>query len=149
MSAILLAAALAASPPEIAASGPGSGPAVFERFGAYIVVEDVDKSAAFYERILGKQPQLKTKAMVGFDIAGGLFALVSRADYAPDVKRGDSAIPYIKVASVEALFDHVKKVAPTSLQSEKVKVEGPFRFFKVRDPDGNIVEFFSVSQVVR
>lgn len=119
----------------------------FERFGLFVVVEDVDRASVFYEKVFGRKPQIRTPSLIGFDLAGGLFALASRTQYAPRVQRGDSTVPYIKVASVEALFKHVKTVAPASLQAATVTVEGPFRFFKIRDPDGNVVEFFSVGQI--
>ena len=136
LTGLLLSAAAIASHNDV--------PVQFERFGAYVVVDSVDRTAAFYERVLGKSPQLRSQAMVGFDLAGGLFALVSKEKYAPNVVRGDNAVPYIKVANVERLFSHIESVAPTSLQTTQVQVEGPFRFFKIRDPDGNIIEFFSV-----
>jgi hypothetical protein len=51
--------------------------------------------------------------------------------------------PYIKVADVFEAFERVRAVAPDTLQSEAVVDEGPFKFFRLRDPDGNLVEFFS------
>lgn len=146
---MVAALAIVAWAPDAAATTPATTPVTVERFGVYIVVEDIDRSRTFYERVFAKAPQMRTKAMVGFDLASGLFAIVSRAQYAPDVKRGDSAVPYIKVANVEALFDHVRSVAPASLRADKVSVEGPFRFFKMRDLDGNVVEFFSVGTASR
>jgi hypothetical protein len=71
--------------------------------------------------------------------------LVAKDVYAPGVRRGDNTVPYIKLQNVEAFFEHVKRVAPESLVSAQVTVEGPFRFFKMKDPDGNVLEFFSLT----
>ncbi len=115
-----------------------------ERFGLYVVADDVERTAGFYERLFGK-PQVRTPALVGFDVAGGLYAVVSRQAYARDARRGDTMRAYIKVKDVEAAFAQVKRVAPASLQSAAVVTDGPFRFFRFADPDGNLVEMFQVT----
>jgi catechol 2,3-dioxygenase-like lactoylglutathione lyase family enzyme len=124
------------------------GPSAFkvERFGLYVVSDDLRGSAGFYERLFGDKPQVAVPGMTGFDVAGALFAVVDRARYAPNAGRGDSSVPYIKVADVDAFLVHVRKIAPDSLETAEVQGEGSFRFIKLRDPDGNLLEFFSVRQ---
>lgn len=130
------ATALAAAivPPSVSAE-----PITAERFGLYVVTDDLSRSVAFYEGLFGK-PQFRVPGMVGFDVAGGLYAVVSRQTFALAVTRGDTTRPYIK-----ATFDHVKSAAPDSLESKSVQVEGALSFFRFRDPDRNVIEFFSVS----
>ena len=116
-----------------------------ERFGLYVLVEDVERSRLFYEKLLGKPPQIRNAALVGFDVAGGLYALVPKRTYAPTATRGTSVRPYLKVRDIFGAFEHVKRLTPTTLESERVVEEGPFKFFRFADPDGNIIELFSVT----
>ncbi len=115
------------------------------RFGLYVLVQDVPRAERFYARLFAAPPQVRTPALVGFDVAGGLFALVSRHSFAPGTPAGGSVRPYIRVADIAAAFDHVRRAAPESLEGGEVVVEGPFRFFRVRDPEGNLLEFFAVA----
>jgi catechol 2,3-dioxygenase-like lactoylglutathione lyase family enzyme len=59
------------------------------------------------------------------------------------VVRGDNALPYIRVSNITAAFVHVQAIAPEALRTEIV-TEGPFRFFRFVDPDGNLIEFYAV-----
>lgn len=119
-------------------------PMQVERFGVYVVAEDVSRSAAFYGKLLSAEPEVRMPELVGFNVGGGFFAVISRQAYAPNVRRGDSAVPYVRVSDVERLHAHVQQVAPESLLMPQVVVEGNFRFFKMKDPDGNTLEFFSL-----
>lgn len=109
-----------------------------------MVSDDLDRASAFYEKLFGK-PQVRTPAMVGFNVVGGLYAIVSRQAYAPTATRGDTTRPYIKVRNITATFEQVKKAAPASMESDAVQVEGTFSFFRFRDPDGNVIEIFSIA----
>jgi predicted enzyme related to lactoylglutathione lyase len=113
--------------------------------GAYVVAEDLDRSAVFYERLFGHAPQVRTAGMVGFDVAGGFYAIVSKAVYAPGAVRGGNVAPYLKVADIDAWFRHVEAVAPDGLVTKAVLREGPFALIKFADPDGNVVEMYSVT----
>lgn len=127
------------------APGPSrAAPPAVERPGVYVVAEDVGKSAAFYERVFGAPPQVRTKALVGFDVAGALYAVVSREAYAPDARLGGNVVPYLKVRDIEGWFTHVRSVAPDSLVTREILREGPVSLFKFRDIDGNLVEMFAV-----
>jgi predicted enzyme related to lactoylglutathione lyase len=140
---LLVALTMISSSPPM--SAPQNDEVAIVRFGLYVVAEDLDRSVPFYERLFGKPPQVRTPGVVGFDVAGGLYAIVSKQTYSPNSKRGDNVAPYIKVRDIHGLFDRVKAFAPESLRSEAVIEEGPIKFFKLVDPDGNLVEFFSVS----
>lgn len=116
--------------------------------GAYVVVDDVEVSARFYRSVLGKAPAIQTPVFVSFEVAGGVLAVVFKAAFAPDSKIGDNAVPYIRVADIDAAFAHAARVVPEAMQSVGVLREGPIALFKMRDPDGNLVEFYSLTNPV-
>ena len=140
-SSLAVAGAIAAAIMPVPASAE---PIAAERFGLYVVSDDLDRATAFYERLFGRA-QMRTAGMVGFNVAGGLYAVVSRQAFAPMAKRGDTTRPYVKVRNINVTFDRVKESAPASIESEAVQAEGMFSYFRFRDPDGNVVEFFSVT----
>ncbi|WP_269584185.1 VOC family protein [Roseibium sp. Sym1] len=122
-----------------------TGPAAFERLGIYVLSSDLERSEAFYRALFGKGPGVQTEVFMGFDIAGGLFAVVSKETFAPEAKLGGNAIPYLKVPDLAAAHDHVRQVAPDALMAPGVIREGPISLFKFTDPDGNILEYFALS----
>lgn len=117
-------------------------PIVAERFGLYVVSDDLDRAAAFYEPLFGK-PQVRVPGMIGFDVAGGLYAIVDRKTYAATAVRGDTARGYVKVYDIRAAYHIVRAAAPQNLQGS-ISTEGRFSFFRIRDPDGNLVEFYAI-----
>lgn len=119
-------------------------PAV-QRMGAYVVSDDLDRSAGFYTALFGRQPQVRTPGLIGFDVAGGFYAAISKATYAPGATRGGNVAPYIKVEDIDAWFRHIQAVAPASLVTKAVVREGPFALIKVADPDGNVLELYSIT----
>lgn len=121
-----------------------SEPLSVDRFGVYVAVDDLDRAAGFYEELFGRKPQVRNEGLVGFDVAGGLYALVSKKAYRLGVLPGGSVRPYVKVSDIDVAFDRVKRLSPDRLESGAVVTEGPFRYFRFRDPEGNVVEFFSV-----
>lgn len=139
----LLAGALIAG--AVGLSSPvGSEPLGVDRFGLYVAVDDLDRSAAFYEGLFGKPPQVRHEGLVGFDLASGLYALVSKQAYRLNPRPGGSVRPFVKVSDIDAAFNRVKRLAPDRLESRAVVTEGSFHFFRFSDPEGNIIEFFSV-----
>lgn len=120
-----------------------SQPVNVQRFGLYVLVDDVERSVAFYAALFGEAPQIRTPALVGFDVGGGLFGVVDRAAYAPGSTKGGNVRPYIRVIDIESAFARVKAIAPQRIEKPGIVTEGPFHFFRFSDPDGNIVEFFS------
>jgi predicted enzyme related to lactoylglutathione lyase len=135
---VLAGIALPCSP--VLAEGVG-----VERFGIYVPVEDLDRASAFYEALFGKKPQVQNASLVGFDVAGGLYAAVSRRAYALEAPPRSGVRPYIKVRDIHAAFRQVRQLAPGRLESEAIVEEGSFSFFRFSDPDGNVIEFFSLA----
>lgn len=116
-----------------------------QRFGLYVLADDVERSVAFYEALFERPPQVRTPAIVGFNVGGGLFAVVSRRAYAPDEPRAGSVRPYIRVADIESAFAHVARIAPGRIEGGHIVREGPFAFFRFTDLDGNVIELFALS----
>lgn len=117
----------------------------FVRPGLYVVATDLAASAAFYERVFGKPPSLRTASFVGFDVAGGLFGIALRGRFAPNSRIGGNVVPYIRVANIDTEFAHVRRVWPGALLAGSVTREGPLALFKFKDPDGNVVEYFALT----
>src|SRR5687767_13911577 len=114
-------------------AGRAQTPAV-ERMGVYVLAQDMDRAATFYEKLFGRPAQFRTPDLIGFDVAGGLYAVASRKTYAPDAVRGGNVAPYLKVADVDAWFARVRAMAPASLVTPAVVREGPFSLIKFSDP---------------
>lgn len=54
-------------------------------------------------------------------------------------------MPYIRVSDATAEIDRLKHL-DIRLLDEQVLVEGPIRLFRFVDPDGNLLEIFSLSR---
>jgi len=79
-----------------------------------------------------------------------LFPAAARAEApAAGAVRGGNVAPYLKVADIDAWFRHVQSAAPQSLVTKAVVREGPFALIKVADPDGNVVELYSLAAAPR
>ena len=115
-----------------------------QRFGLYVLVDDVERSVAFYAALFGKEPQVRTPALVGFDVAGGLFGIVDRSSYAKNGSPSSSVRPYMKVADLDEAFARAKALAGDRIEAPGIVTEGDFRFFRFKDPDGNMLELFSL-----
>ncbi|HXS92609.1 MAG TPA: VOC family protein [Steroidobacteraceae bacterium] len=113
-----------------------------ERFGVYLRVASLEHSRAFYEPVLGRQPYVSNAQIVGFDVAGALFALY--ANPAEEAARGCNVVPYIRVQSADAEFARLKAL-DVELLDDRVIVEGPLKLFRFADPDGNVLELFSLN----
>ena len=87
----------------ISASPVIAEPINTDRFGLYVVVDDIDRASTFYEQLFGV-PEIKMPSLVGFDVAGGLYAVVSRNTYAVNAVRGDTMRAYINVSDIEETF---------------------------------------------
>jgi catechol 2,3-dioxygenase-like lactoylglutathione lyase family enzyme len=102
----------------------------------------LDRSRAFYERVFGKQPYVANDRLVGFDVAGALLALYSNPK--EEAARGRNVVPYIRVKSADAELARLKAL-DVQLLDEQVVVEGPLKLFRFADPDGNVLELFSLN----
>lgn len=116
----------------------------FARLGLYVVVSDLDRARAFYEDLFQKKPYIENASFVGFDVGGGLYGLFLESAYTARLVRGNSTVPYIRVNDIEGEFGRVGRLASRMI-SKEIVTDGPIRLFMFADPDGNVVEFFSVT----
>lgn len=126
------------------ASPPLAEELTVERFGLYVLADDLDRAGAFYQTLFGRQPQIRTATLIGFDVAGGFYAVASRRAYAPGTPAASSVRPYVKVADLKAALRRVRALSPACIEGQGIVREGSFSFFRFRDSEGNVVEFFSV-----
>ncbi len=134
----LLSIALSGASPQRVSAAP------IERLGLYVVVSDLEASTAFYQAFFEAPPSVRAPGFVGFTVAGGIYALVSREAFAPDSVHGDNVVPYLRVADIERAFDRVRRISPARPPAG-IRDEGPLRLFRFADPDGNIIELFEVA----
>ncbi|WP_157139768.1 VOC family protein [Roseibium aggregatum] len=119
--------------------------ATVQRLGVYVLSSDLKRSREFYGAIFGTAPKIETDVLIGFDVAGGLFAVISKQTFAPDAKLCGNTVPYLKVDDIQAALQHVETIAPDALKAPGLISEGPISLFKVTDPDGNILEYYSLN----
>lgn len=136
---LLLAATIAT-----AANDTMAEPLGVERFGLYVLADDMDRATAFYASLFGAEPEFRMPALVGFDIREGLFATVSRETYAPGVPSGGSVRPYISVSNLEDALRRVRAIVPDGLETEGIVQEGAFSFLRFKDTEDNVIELFSL-----
>jgi predicted enzyme related to lactoylglutathione lyase len=118
-----------------------------EKFGLYVIAADLNKSREFYEKVFQKPPYVMNDRLVGFDIAGGLYAIVAAQSADQKLVKGNNTVPYVRVKDAELEFARVKSLVATlgaTMIDSKVVQEGPIKLFRFADPDGNVVEFFSL-----
>ncbi|MEL6205161.1 MAG: hypothetical protein AAFR47_07600 [Pseudomonadota bacterium] len=110
--------------------------------GAYVPTDDMAGSEAFYRTLFNRTPVIELDDFVAFDIEGGWFALVSRAMYAPDAVPGSGSVPYLQSAGLE---DLQARLAQTGRDAPEIIEEPGIRLLKVVDPNGQLIEFFSLT----
>ncbi len=114
-------------------------------FGLYVAVSNLDVSKDFYSKLFQNEPYIENDNFVGYEIAGGRYGLILESAYSHPLTRGNSTVPNIKVQDIESEFQRVKALSPSKMQ-DQVVVVGPTKIFMFADPDGNVIEFFSVGQ---
>lgn len=126
------------------ANGAVAEPLSVERFGLYVLANDMDRATKFYASLFGAEPEFQMPALVGFDVREGLFAIVSRETYAQGVPAGGSVRPYIRVSNLEDALRRVQALVPDGLETQGIVKEGAFSFFRFRDTEDNLIELFSL-----
>ena len=143
---VILALTIVTPAPAFAEEPGDAIPSIeFEQAGVYTLVDDLAAAKAFYVELLGLDPVFENPVFVGFYIEGGLFGVASRAQFSPDAEIGDRTVPYLRVKDIDATFARVKAIVPDRLVSDGVIREGPIALIKLRDPEGNLIEFYSIS----
>jgi len=114
------------------------------KLGVYVTVSNLDASRAFYEKLFEKRPYVRNDRLVGFDVAGSLFALFAQSARDRPTTKGDNTVPYIRVKDIDKAFARATQSGARLIDS-KILDEGPLRLFRLADPDGNMIEFFTVT----
>jgi catechol 2,3-dioxygenase-like lactoylglutathione lyase family enzyme len=137
---VVLMAAIGGSLAVARAEPPGGSP----RLGLYILSTDLARSSSFYTALFQTQAAIDTGIFLGFRLEGGLFAVASKSTYAPTARHGDMVVPYIMVRCIDGAYAHVAGLAGVRGLDKQITTDGPIRLFKFRDPDGNLIEYFSL-----
>jgi catechol 2,3-dioxygenase-like lactoylglutathione lyase family enzyme len=114
-----------------------------------LYVKDAGASAAFYEKLMGQEPERRFPSYVSFAFAGGLNLGLLAADSAaldalpaklatnPAAAQGEIAFMVDDAAAVEALYADWRKAGVAIAQEPATLMFG--RTFVALDPDGHRV----------
>ena len=112
--------------------------------GIYVVVSDLDASKSFYEKLFEAPPYFENEGFAGFSVSGSLFGIFHEDSFTHELRRGNNSVPYIQVEDIQAEFQRVLGLSPRMVH-ESIVHEGPISLFMFEDLDGNVIEFFSLS----
>lgn len=113
------------------------------QMGAYVATDDMAESEAFYTALFGDEPVIKLDNFIAFDVADGIFAIIKRDVYAPNASSGTGSVPYIHSTDLTAVQARVE--AATGELAPEIIVEPGIHILKLTDPNGQLVEFFSLT----
>ena len=113
------------------------------QMGAYVASDNMATSEAFYKTLFDRDPIIKLDNFIAFDVAGGIFAIAKREVYAPGSVPGTGAARYIHSTDLTAVQARIEKA--TGKDAPEIIVEPGIHLLKVTDPDGQLVEFFSLT----
>lgn len=138
-------------PPSQAASGVAAVPRLTGLLETALYVADLDRSRAFYERVLGFETLLAEQRMVGMAVPGGAVLLLFRrgGSTRPSETPGGTIPPHdgsgvlhvafaIPLASLEEWEQHLAR-GGVDIESRVVQSHGGTSLY-FRDPDGHSVE---------
>lgn len=126
-------------------SADTSAPPVTEAItamGAYVATDDMEGSETFYRALFDSAPVIGLPDFVAFNVAGGWFAIVSRVRYAPGSEAGTGSVPYLQSSDLETLQ---ARIAAHSGEAPRIIGEPGIRLLKITDPNGQLIEFFSLT----
>ena len=110
--------------------------------GAYVPTDNMNVTEQFYHILFDRAPVIDLPDFVAFDIAGGWFAIVSRAKYAPGSIPGSGAVPYLQSADLVALKARAERAGASAIH---VIEEPGIHLLKMDDPNGQLIEFFALT----
>ncbi len=113
------------------------------QMGAYVAADDMAASETFYKTLFDRDPIIKLDNFIAFDVAGGIFAIARRKVYAPGSVPGTGAVPYIHSTDLAAVQARIKRA--TGRDAPEIIVEPGILLLKITDPNGQLVEFFSLT----
>lgn len=138
---LFLSLSLGAAAASAVQADPSAGPLV--AMGAYVASDDMDRSEAFYMALFDRQPVIRLDDFIAFDVSGGWFAIVSRERYAAGSVPGNGAVPYIQSGDLEMIRERYG--AASGGEAPDIIEEPGISILKVYDPEGQLVEFFTLT----
>lgn len=125
---------------------PGAYPVLIN---TCLISKDTKTLTAFYEQILKTEPQFDSGNYVEFRAGAGVLAIFDAAaqeKYIPGSATGQengSMVLEFRVNDVDAEYARLKGVVKTWVKGPTTQPWGT-RSIYFRDPDGNLVDFFTV-----
>lgn len=113
------------------------------QMGAYVATDDIERSESFYTALFGRAPIIKLEHFIAFEVAGGIFAIADRQVYAAKSVSGSGSVPYIHSTDLAAVRNRIE--AATGTDAPEIISEPGIKLVKVTDPDGQLVEFFTLA----
>lgn len=149
--AIGLAIGLSAQTPRSSAGGATAPPASLQPvlINTCLITTDVHRLTAFYAQILGIEPHKEGESYVEFRTPRGVLAVFSadaQEKYIPGSARpgeNHSAILEFEVNDVDQEYARLRNLVKTWVKQPSTQPWGT-RSIYFRDPDGNLVDFFTI-----
>ena len=133
----------AAGHPALAGTGP-----VARLVNTCLITDNVDQLVQFYESILALKAQRSGKDYAEFHTGAGVLAVFSAAaqqKYIPDsadAAKNRSAILEFRVTNVDKEYARLQSLVKTWVKPPTTQPWGT-RSIYFRDPDGNLVDFYT------
>jgi catechol 2,3-dioxygenase-like lactoylglutathione lyase family enzyme len=116
-----------------------------------LISNDVKTLAAFYQQILRMEPQFDSGTYVEFRTGAGVLAIFDAAaqeKYIPGAATGGanrSVVMEFRVDDLDAEYARLQGIVKTWVKGPTTQPWGT-RSIYFRDPDGNLVDFFTVAK---
>lgn len=146
--AILISAANGQTTNSQSGSVPAQTPVLIN---TCIISSDIKELVAFYEQVLGTKAKWSGDSYAEFPTRAGVLAIFSSAaqeQYIPNITepgKNRSVILEFKVADVDQEYARLKNIVKVWVKPPSTQPWGT-RSIYFRDPDGNLVDFFTMSK---
>jgi predicted enzyme related to lactoylglutathione lyase len=133
------------APVRSAAVPPPANPVLIN---SCLITSDVDRLVAFYEPVLGIKAERSGPYYAEFPTGTGVLAIFSekaQQQYIPGsatAGQNHSLVLEFRVTDVDAEYGRLQKLVTTWVKPPSTQPWGT-RSFYFRDPDGNLVDFFT------
>ena len=111
------------------------------KLNLYVLVNDMDKAAAFYQDVFQQAPVMQSPGYTAFNLNGALYGLFNATHYPMPVQQGNNCTPNILVENIEAEHARIKALSPAFISD--IQQNGPYRLFVFTDVDGTSLEFYA------